>query len=130
MPSPVVAYCEKMTCPDCSPPKAEPRSSICSRTYLSPTGVRSILMIARRECLLKPDVRHHGRDHQIARQLARALQGGARQEQHGIAIDDFAAPGDEQGPVGVAIKRDAEIGPGLNDAPLQIVRGAASRNPG
>ena len=40
-PSPVVAYLEKMICPDCSPPMECPCSIIFSNTYLSPTAVFS-----------------------------------------------------------------------------------------
>ena len=39
MPSPVEAYLEKIICPDCSPPRAQPFLLIYSYTYLSPTAV-------------------------------------------------------------------------------------------
>ncbi len=122
MPSPVVAYSEKMTWPDCSPPSADPRRSISSRTYLSPTGVRSILICLGGQRFLEPDIRHDGGNDQIARQLACTLQGRTCEKQNGVAIDNFPLPRDEQRPIGITVERNSEVGAGFDNTSLQILK--------
>ncbi len=66
-PSPVGRCSARITWPDCSPPSTKPPRSISSITYLSPTGVRIILMPVLAQRDLEADVAHHGRDDRVAR---------------------------------------------------------------
>ncbi len=53
-PSPVVALAGKRMWPDCSPPSEAPELRISSRTYLSPTGARSMRIPERAKAASRP----------------------------------------------------------------------------
>ena len=106
-PSPVVERPEKRMWPDCSPPRAAPVASICSRTYLSPTGARSILMPRALERGFQAHVGHGGGDDGGVGEQAAGIQVAGGEQQDGVAIDDFAVFVGEEGAVGVAVEGDA-----------------------
>ncbi len=73
-----------------------------------------------RQRALQSQVRHHRRHHQIARQMSVRLQFARRDQQDVVSVDDFAARGDQDGAVRIAIERDAPVGVGGQHFTAQI----------
>ena len=109
-PVPVVAYRRKITWPLCSPPRTNPPRSIASSTYRSPTCVRATSDPVLDHRPLEPDVRHHGRHHRVAGELAGLVQPDGTRRQHLIAVDHVALGVGEERAIGVAVVRDARVG--------------------
>ena len=107
MPSPRVVCSRMMTWPLFSPPRPAPDTSIASRMYLSPTGVRTTRPPARMMAASSPPLDSTRHDAVPPR------QGAARQPVEGddadqpVTVDDLAALVDGHAPVGVAVERDA-----------------------
>ena len=119
-----------MTWPDCSPPS----DSACGEhlapcTYLSPTGRadESDALVAKRH--LEPDVAHHRRDDRVAARRPRRFMRCAHSQQDGVAVDDASALVDEDRAIAVAVERDAESDPPLDDARAQSRRDAVDPQP-
>jgi hypothetical protein len=101
MPSPVVESVPKITCPDGSPPIGAPDSAIRRR----PQQLDSLL----RESALEPEIRHH-RSHDPRRIQTSGLPlRPGRDPEHVVAVDDPAVVRAEDGAVGVAVERGAEL---------------------
>ena len=62
---------------------------------------------------LKPEVRHHRGDHARPGQSALVAPAFGDHRHHLIAVDQMALLVDEDHPVGVAVERDADVGPHL-----------------
>jgi 3-oxoacyl-[acyl-carrier-protein] synthase II len=82
------------------------------------------------EGLLQAEVGHHGGYHRVSRKMSRGLQGARRGQQHGVAIHDLAAGGDEDGAVGIAVEGHAEIARRAPAPRPASARRAARRSPG
>ena len=79
-------------------------------------------MPAARHGLVEADVRHHGADDGVVGQLAAVVeQGHGQDRQDRVAVDVGAVGGDGQTAVGVAVVRDAQVGPVLEDSGPQHV---------
>ena len=94
--------------PDCSPPSVAPVASICSRTYLSPTGARSILDAGAAECGFKAHIGHGGGDDGGIGELVAGVEVTGGEQEDGIAVDDIAVFVGEEDAVGVPVKGNAE----------------------
>ena len=71
---------------------------------------------------MQTEVAHHGRDQRVVDQLPGLAH---RDRQHGhdrVTVDDRAGRVDGEATVGVAVVREAEIGPVIDYGLLQIVQ--------
>ena len=108
-PSPVVDRSRKMMWPDCSPPSTASSRSIASKTWRSPTGVRTIRPPACRDGALEAAVAHHGRHEQVVaeRPVRQPLE--RADAHHRVTVDEPAPLVDGDEAVGVTVEREAEV---------------------
>ena len=108
-PSPVVAKSDRITWPDCSPPRFMPTSRIAlGDVAIARPGAVQRQSVPGQESL-QTEVGHHGGDDAVAAQPAAGGPGLRDQRQDLVAVDQFARLVRHQQPIGVAVERDAEM---------------------
>ncbi len=110
VPSPVVAWSDRITWPDCSPPSLWPPAFIASSTYRSPTLVCSTAIRSRTIAWTKPRLlitvaTTVSLDNRPLSRIASARIG-----EDLVAVDELTVRVDRQAAVGVAVEGDAQVG--------------------
>jgi len=83
--------------------------------------------IKARQITLQAEIGQDGGNDAAAAQPAALVPLGGNERHHLVAVDQIAAFIDEDQPVGIAVERDADVGPELADLVLQLVgRGRAA----
>jgi len=115
MPSPVVLWSRKTTCPDCSPP----RFVAAADHFLDDVAVADRVVTTRmprsRMARWRPRLLMDGRDQRVLLQLPVGGQLARDHRHHLVAVDHLAVLIDEDGPIGIAVERDSGVGAALPD---------------
>jgi len=121
-PSPVVLCSEKITCPDCSPPRVYPWRSISSRTYRSPhrRAHQTDPRLPQRH--LEADVAHYRCHHGPCRQTSRGGKIESAQGQDLIAVHQGSGLVHRKHPISVPVVREPHLGPLRDHHPLKVFR--------
>ena len=93
----------------CSPPSDASVSCICSSTYLSPTGARSMRIPLRFNAASRPMFDMVVATTVLSCSRPTRLQVARGQQHHGIAIDDTAILIRKHGAIRIAIEGDAHV---------------------
>ena len=120
-PSPVVARSANTTWPLCSPPRLEPALGEGREDVAIADRHLHDLDAVRLHAEPEPEVRHHGDDHGVAGEHAARLPVDGGDGDDLVAVDQPPVGVDRQHPIGVAVERDPDVGPGLHDGPLEVV---------